>query len=225
MLSDRKILMEIAEGKIAIEPFHEACLGSNSYDVHLGEKLACYKRKLKWWAIPFPFLWFFWWAREPLDSKKELELREFVIPERGFVLKPGRFYLGVTQEYTECDRHYVPTLDGKSSGGRLSVRIHATAGKGDAGFKGNWTLEIDVVEPVRVYAGMPLGQLSYETMEGWVDQPYSKKKSAKYQNQEARPVVSKMYKNWSEETRSWIPDETPRQTRADQLVANGAAQR
>lgn len=141
ILSDQEILKSIANGQILIEPFRENCLGSNSYDVHLGRHLAVYIDK-------------------ELDAKKHNKIQDILIPEDGFLLMPDILYLGVTEEYTETHAS-VPFLEGKSSTGRLGINIHATAGKGDVGFCNTWTLEISVVHPVRVYAGMPIGQLIF----------------------------------------------------------------
>ena len=104
------------------------------------------------------------------------------------------FYLGVTEEYTETHAH-VPFLEGKSSTGRLGIDIHATAGKGDVGFCGNWTLEISVKQPVRVYKGMPIGQLIYFPVDGEIAVKYNQKKNAKYSGQPNKPVESMMWKN------------------------------
>lgn len=104
------------------------------------------------------------------------------------------FYLGVTQEYTETLAH-VPFLEGKSSVGRLGIDIHATAGKGDVGFCNYWTLEISVKKPVRVYGGMPIGQLIYFVIQGEVITPYNKKGSAKYNQVQPLPMESMMWKN------------------------------
>ncbi len=175
ILSDTRILEEIEKQTIKIEPYNRSELGSNSYDVHLGKNLAIY-------------------VDHVIDAKKHNEIEHFDIPEEGFVLEPGRFYLGVTEEYTETHAH-VPFLEGKSSTGRLGIDIHATAGKGDVGFCGNWTLEISVKVPVRVYAGMPIGQLIYFPVEGEIEVPYNKKKGAKYSGQPNRPVESMMWKN------------------------------
>ncbi|MGE8430692.1 MAG: dCTP deaminase domain-containing protein, partial [Sphingobacterium sp.] len=108
ILSDKRILEEIENGSIVIQPFDRKCLGTNSYDVHLGKYLATY-------------------ADRVLDAKKHNEIQHFEIPEEGFVLEPNTLYLGVTQEYTETHKH-VPFLEGKSSTGRLGIDIHATAG-------------------------------------------------------------------------------------------------
>ncbi|MBD0297988.1 MAG: dCTP deaminase [Flavisolibacter sp.] len=175
ILSDKRILEEMEKGTIKIQPYRRECLGSNSYDVHLGNVLATYKNHI-------------------LDAKQHNEIESFEIPKEGFILYPHIFYLGVTQEYTETHAH-VPFLEGKSSTGRLGIDIHATAGKGDVGFCGNWTLEISVKQPVRIYAGMPVGQLIYFPVEGEIEVKYNQKSSAKYSGQPNRPVESMMWKN------------------------------
>lgn len=175
ILSDKRILEEIEKGNIVIEPFDQRYLGTNSYDVHLGKYLATYKDK-------------------ELDARLHNKVTHFEIPEEGFVLRPGTLYLGVTQEYTETHAH-VPFLEGKSSTGRLGIDIHATAGKGDVGFCNTWTLEISCVLPVRVYAGMPIGQLIYFPVEGEIINKYNTKQNAKYNDRTVRPVESMMWKN------------------------------
>ena len=129
-----------------------------------------------------------------LDARKHNEIEEIVIPDEGFVLMPNTLYLGVTEEYTETHNH-VPFLEGKSSIGRLGIHIHATAGKGDVGFCNTWTLEITVAQPVKVYTGMPIGQLIYFEVVGDVINPYNTKDNAKYINRTLRPVESMMWKN------------------------------
>ena len=175
ILSDKRILEEISKKTIKIEPFDRECLGSNSYDVHLGKYLATYMDM-------------------ELDAKKHNHISHFEIPQEGCVIQPGILYLGVTQEYTETHIH-VPFLEGKSSTGRLGIDIHATAGKGDVGFCGNWTLEISCKIAVRIYAGMPIGQLIYFPVDGEVEVKYNSKKDAKYSGQPNRPVESMMWKN------------------------------
>ena len=175
ILSDKQIQKEILSGGIVIRPFRPDSLGTNSYDVHLSPHLACY-------------------IDEIIDAKKHNQVEHFNIPEEGFVLRPGQTYLGSTLEYTET-RRFVPFLEGKSSVGRLGIDIHATAGKGDVGFCNHWTLEISVSQPVRVYAGMPIGQLIYFLVEGEVEVDYSSKVSAKYNRRSSLPVESMMWKN------------------------------
>ncbi len=182
ILSDFAILKEIDRGNIIISPFDRNALGTNSYDVHLGSELAVY-------------------TDEILDAKEENSLRYFTIPAEGLVLSPAELYLGVTLEYTES-HHHVPFLEGKSSAGRLGIDIHATAGKGDVGFCNHWTLEISCRRPVRIYAGMPIGQLIYFSVEGEIERSYATKSGAKYNERTARPVGSKMWKNFVPELSS-----------------------
>ena len=175
ILSDKKILLAIERGAILIEPFDINCLGTNSYDVHLGKYLATYKNR-------------------ELDARKHNEIEHFEIGEDGFLLQPNTLYLGVTVEYTETHQH-VPFLEGKSSIGRLGIDIHATAGKGDVGYCNTWTLEISCTQPVRVYAGMPIGQLIYFVIDGEIENLYNKKSNAKYTAKTERPIESMMWKN------------------------------
>lgn len=114
-----------------------------------------------------------------LDSKQDNETIDIEIPEEGYVLVPGILYLGETEEYTET-YGFVPAIDGRSTTGRLGIEVHRTAGFGDNGFKGKWTLEITVTHPIIVYPGMEIGQLSYETIEGDSSITYD----GKYQNQQ-----------------------------------------
>ncbi len=175
ILSDKKILEEIKNKTIIIKPFVISDLGSNSYDVHLSENLATYTDKI-------------------IDSKKNNKIKHFKIPKNGFILQPGKLYLGSTEEYTETHQH-IPFLEGKSSTGRLGIDIHATAGKGDIGFCGFWTLEISVTHPVKIYPGMPIGQLIYYKIDRDVKNKYNQKKNAKYCDQGNKPKESMMWKN------------------------------
>src|SRR5665213_3573350 len=175
ILADTKILEHMEKEEIIITPFDIKNMGGNSYDVHLSKYFAQYVDK-------------------EIDAKKHNPIEIFEIPEEGFVLQPGELYLASTMEYTETHKH-VPFLEGKSSTGRLGIDIHATAGKGDVGFCGYWTLEISCTQPVKVYAGMPIGQLIYFTVEGEIETFYNSKGDAKYNKPTTRPVESMMWKN------------------------------
>ena len=177
ILSDAAIRQAMRRGQIVIRPYRSDCLGTNSYDVHLGPYLAVYRDGA-------------------LDARRSNPVREFRIPRTGFVLVPGQLYLGVTEEYTET-HGYVPFLEGKSSVGRLGIDIHSTAGKGDEGFCNYWTLEMSVKLPVRVYAGMPVGQLIYFEVSGHVQRSYADKRTAKYRTVSRHPTPSRMFLNFA----------------------------
>ena len=176
ILSDTKIREALRDGAIVIQPYRPECLGTNSYDVHLGPYLSVYRAPA-------------------LDARRANPVREFRIPPEGFVLIPGQLYLGVTEEYTET-HGFVPFLEGKSSVGRLGIDIHSTAGKGDEGFCNYWTLEMSVKLPVRIYGGMPVGQLIYFEISGKVERSYADKRSAKYRHVSPHPAPSRMYLNF-----------------------------
>lgn len=160
MLSGEEIINQIGNGNIVIRPFNKECINPNSYNLHLGNKLLVYDEKI-------------------IDAKKENTCKEIIIPEEGYVLQPNKLYLGRTVEYTEKDK-FVPMLNGRSSIGRLGLNIHVTAGFGDNGFKGTWTLELFTVEPLRIYPNMELCQICYFSLIGNPDIKYQ----GKYLNQE-----------------------------------------
>src|SRR5205814_1268420 len=129
ILSGKEIQRQLGTN-IFIEPFNEKQLNSNSYNLGLYHELLCYEDYI-------------------LDMKKNHTVYSLRIPVEGLVLKPHTLYLGRTIEYTKTHT-YVPMLEGRSSIGRLGLFIHITAGFGDIGFQGFWTLEIFCVQPIRI---------------------------------------------------------------------------
>lgn len=143
---------------IIIEPFYEKRLNPNSYNLSLNKELLVYEDYV-------------------LDMKKENKAVSAVIPESGFRLEPGKLYLGRTNEYTKTE-NYVPLLEGRSSIGRLGMFVHITAGFGDVGFAGYWTLEIFCVQPIIIYPDVEICQIYFNSLQG----DYEPYKSGKYQN-------------------------------------------
>ena len=157
ILSGKEIKNKMGK-EIVIEPFNEKLLNPNSYNLRLHNELLVYEDSV-------------------LDMKKANKTKEVIIPEEGLLLEPNRLYLGRTVEYTKTDK-YVPMLEGRSSIGRLGLFIHVTAGFGDVGFSGFWTLEIFCVQPIKIYPNVEICQIYYHTIEG----EYDKYSSGKYQN-------------------------------------------
>jgi dCTP deaminase len=157
ILSGREILRRLG-GDILIEPFDQEKINPNSYNLSLHDELLIYEETV-------------------LDMKKPNPVRKIRIPRSGFRLEPGRLYLGRTVEYTRTE-HLVPMLEGRSSVGRLGLFIHITAGFGDVGFAGYWTLEMFCTQPIIIYPGVEICQIYYHTIEGDYD-PY---RNGKYQN-------------------------------------------
>lgn len=192
ILVDSDIRFAIDHGVIKIKPFDEEALGTNSYDVHLAQTLRVYEPE-RVYMPDRPF------TAEPapvvLDCRAKPRTRDIVIPRHGYVLQPGILYLASTTEYTESHQH-VPVLNGKSSIGRLGLSIHVTAGFGDVGFCNYWTMELFVIHPLRVYAGMPIGQLMWYEASGRPAVKYGEKPSAKYNEISSVPMPSEMAKNF-----------------------------
>lgn len=143
---------------ISIDPFDVSQLNPNSYNLRLHNELMVYEEIV-------------------LDMQRPNRHRRYTIPPEGFVLNPNQLYLGRTVEHTET-HNYVPMLEGRSSIGRLGLFVHVTAGFGDVGFRGYWTLEMFAVQPVRIYPGVQICQIFFHEVSGEITE-YS---SEKYQN-------------------------------------------
>jgi dCTP deaminase len=158
ILSGLEILKEIDHGNIEIDPFDKKRVNPNSYNLRLHNELMIY-------------------SDLELDMRRCPQTERLAIPEGGLMLKPNRLYLGRTVEYTKT-RNYVPMLEGRSSVGRLGLYVHVTAGFGDVGFSGFWTLEIQCIQPIRIYPLVEICQIYYHTIQG----DYDEYKNGKYQN-------------------------------------------
>ena len=166
ILSGREIQRQVQEGHIRIDPFDERFLNPNSYNLRLHNELMVYTDPV-------------------LDMKKKLATERLAIPETGLTLSPGKLYLGRTHEYTETDK-FVPMLEGRSSVGRLGLYVHVTAGFGDIGFSGYWTLEIQCIQPITIYPMIDICQIYYHRIEG----DYDLYRNGKYQkNRDIQPSL------------------------------------
>lgn len=157
ILSGKEIEKHIGK-EIIIEPFDRSRVNPNSYNLTLHNELLVYENN-------------------ELDMKKLNPTKRITIPEEGLLLEPNRLYLGRTNEFTKTDG-FVPMLEGRSSTGRLGLFIHVTAGFGDVGFAGYWTLEIFCIQPIRIYPNAEICQIYYHSIEG----DYEPYRSGKYQN-------------------------------------------
>lgn len=137
-----------------------------------------------------------------LDVKKKNKVYEVEIPEEGLILSPDMFYLGNTVEKAGSDR-YIPMYEGRSSLARLGLVSHLSAGFGDVGFKSQWTLEIAVKEPLKIYPNMRIGQVYF--VKGSSDYP-KYMYDGKY-NGQTGPQESKMYKDYLKEDKDLLLSE------------------
>ncbi|PZG09157.1 dCTP deaminase [Nonomuraea aridisoli] len=151
ILTGREIVCQRERGTLTIEPFTEAQLNPNSYNYRLGPTLRMHRQAV-------------------LDTHADHDVEEVTIPAGGMVLRPGRIYLGTTVE-TIGSRVFVPSLIGRSSLGRLGMFLQFSADLGNLGACHRWTLEIKVVQPIRIYPGMVAGQVTFWASVGAVP-PY-----------------------------------------------------
>ena len=175
ILSGKEIHQQVENGTISIDPFNSGQLNPNSYNLRLHSDLLVYDSDV-------------------LDMKEKNSTSQLTIPDEGLLLEPQKLYLARTIERTATDK-YVPMLEGRSSVGRLGLFIHITAGFGDIGFDGFWTLEIFCVQPIRIYADLEICQIFYHTIDG----DYDLYQSKKYQsNKGVQP--SMLYKDFEEKS-------------------------
>ncbi len=175
ILSGKEIHQQVENGTISIDPFNSGQLNPNSYNLRLHSDLLVYDSDV-------------------LDMKEKNSTSPLTIPNEGLLLEPQKLYLGRTIERTATDK-YVPMLEGRSSVGRLGLFIHITAGFGDIGFDGFWTLEIFCVQPIKIYANLEICQIFYHTIDG----DYNLYRSKKYQsNKGVQP--SMLYKDFEEKS-------------------------
>ncbi len=157
VLSGHEIRRQLGTN-IVIDPFEPARLNPNSYNLTLHDELMVYEEVV-------------------LDMRKANRVRRLRIPPEGLALQPQQLYLGRTVERTET-HNLVPMIEGRSSIGRLGLFVHVTAGFGDVGFCGYWTLEMFAVQPVRIYAGVAICQIFYHDIHG----SFTEYQSDKYQH-------------------------------------------
>ena len=157
LLSGEEIKKNLGKD-IIIEPFRPSQLNPNSYNLRLSNELLVYDT-------------------DTLDMKAKNPVKHLTITESGLLLEANQLYRGRTVEYTKTDR-FVPMLEGRSSVGRLGLFIHVTAGFGDVGFAGYWTLEMFCIHPIVIYPNVEICQIYYHTILG----DYEKYESGKYQN-------------------------------------------
>ncbi len=166
MILSGKMIRENLGNDVVIDPFDPANLNPNSYNLTLHDEILTYEEVV-------------------LDMRKPNRVRRLTIPDSGLVLNPNQLYLGRTIERTET-HNLVPMIEGRSSVGRLGLFVHVTAGFGDVGFCGYWTLEMFAVQPVRIYPHVAICQIFYHQISG----DFQEYDSDKYQhNRDIQPSL------------------------------------
>ena len=161
VLSDGTILRLVEEGSITIEPWDPAMVQPASVDLRLGNTFRVFHNH-RTAAIDL--------AAPPANLTEQISIGD----DEPFIIHPGEFVLGRTLEWVELPDDIVARIEGKSSLGRLGLIVHATAGFVDPGWRGTLTLEITNLTrvPIKLYAGNPIAQLSFMTLDRAADRPY-----------------------------------------------------
>lgn len=157
ILSSQEILQRLGD-ELTIDPFDPERLNPNSYNLSLHDELLVYEEVV-------------------LDSASPNRFRRIEIPTDGITLQPNILYLGRTIERTRTV-NVVPMLHPRSSLSRLGLILNPGGSIGQAGYHGTWTLEMHCVQPVRIYPGLQVCQISYHQLIG----EYESCESDKYQN-------------------------------------------
>lgn len=171
ILTGNRIREHVALGNIVIDPYEDDQINPNSINLRLGNLLKTYDSDV-------------------LSMKEANRYTLVPIPPEGIKLLPGKLYLGATVERIHS-KHFVPVLDGRSSVGRLGIQVHSTAGYGDLGFDGTFTLELSVVQPIWIFAGVEICQMSFHEVSGDTKLQYL----GKY-NGQSEPRASMLWKEF-----------------------------
>ena len=130
-------------GEITIDPFNKEQVNPNSYNFQLFSTI----------------------LKVSIDQNNESSFETIKLDKNGLMLLPQVLYLGATNEILGSKNHAM-TLLGKSSLGRLGLFLNATADLGHFGSVSQWTLEMSVVQPLKIYPNMIIGQIAFWTQQG-----------------------------------------------------------
>ena len=184
ILSDRDIKNALATGRVKIDypdglgkaraPDLLQHIHASSMDLHLGDTFKLYEHSK--FAVIDP--------RRPETLTGNMRMIKIADGDP-YMVQPGEFVLGVTQEVITVPDDLVVRVEGRSSLGRLGIIVHSTAGFVDPGFSGTITLEISNLNrmPIALYPGMRICQIAFEQMSSPAETPYNKKPHSKYQGQ------------------------------------------
>lgn len=166
LLAD-EILREVQDGNITISPFDIHCLKPSSYKYHISNTLLE--------------------IEEIGDIKIPTKTKEIQIPKEGITLEPHKLYLGTTQEIIGSKK-YVTSLIGKASAGNLGMFLQITADLGQIGKAHQWTLEIHVVQYLKIYPNMEVGQVTF-----WLPKGDVNSETVEFYSTQNTPQISKLY--------------------------------
>ena len=179
ILTGSEITRRVKSGEIVISPFRSENVNPNSYNFTLSDTLRVYENAV-------------------IDVRQEQPSRTIKIGSEGVVLEPRRLYLASTIEILGSTQ-FVPTYAARSSVARLGMFINLSASLGDIGFVGRWTLQLLAMHPIRLYAGMSIGQMMFWKTKGTI-----KLYSGKYQGAKGA-LASRIHQDFTQKRLTALP--------------------
>jgi dCTP deaminase len=148
------ILREIANGRIAIDPFDPEQVGPASIDLHLGDEIRVMEGGPPVIALD-----------EDADYRTVTVVRP--LADR-YILRPGETIHGITRERIRLPPDVGGWLEGRSRFARLGLMIHVTSGFVAPGVDNRQVLEMSNVagRPLAICAGTRLCQIVLQRAEG-----------------------------------------------------------
>lgn len=140
ILTAAQIQQEVEAGNIVISPFSRQNLKSCSYSYHMGDEI----------------------LEQSVDAEGNEIAGAVPVPlhENGVLLQPLRLYLTNTHEHIGSEK-YVTLLSGCREVAELGLFVQLSANLGNLGDAHRWTLELTCVQPVTIYPGQLIGQLTF----------------------------------------------------------------
>jgi dCTP deaminase len=206
LLSDKAILRNIENGKIIIDPFNIKNLGTNSYDVCLGDvyfreqindlgsniyNLYSQEEVSRIWGKPQKAENAGEWMK-----KTGIKLENIFDDDEIIFIEPGETILAITQEFIGGKETITTGMHARSSFGRNFIEVCKCAGLGDTGFINRWVMEITSNSrrfTMPLVVGRRIAQIMFWDTEGTLK---SYESNGKYQ----------ISNNIEELKKSWIPD-------------------
>lgn len=192
-LSDNEIAKRVHynEDSLDISPYNETNLQPASYDLRLGRQFKILRKVSLRDKIVQTIK-----RLLPLSNAEpahfdpvEDEVTEEVVNlnnEDGFILKPGEFVLGHTQEVVSIPDDLVGVVHGRSSWARIGINPHL-GGYIDPGFEGQITLELSNLtdSAIKIRTGQRFCQIAFHELNEPASEPYR----GKYQKDRGAKVT------------------------------------
>lgn len=208
VLSDKKIIEQMKNGNVVIEPFVFEHLSTSSYDMTLGEWYYREQQPLDFFHVYDIFnkehtdkVWGVKPSRaqKAADVLKNFEFKGLRSDDKVILIKPGETILAHTNEFIGGRNIITTMMKARSSLGRNFIEVCKCAGWGDVGYVNRWTMEITNNSKhytIPLVAGMRVAQLIFFETGEILGKDYTQGHTTKYQTVSD---LKKLKKEWRPE--------------------------